>query len=1255
MKIDKITICNLTSIAGVQTVDFRKEPLRSAGLFAITGSTGSGKTTILDAICLALYEKSPRFDVAQSLKRPDLDNLQEGKEKKISTQDVRSLLRQGCREGYASVEFSVNGKERYEAKWSVNRNRNNNYNRAVRSFKRIAPGEENFPDDKDLQRRINDVIGLDYLQFTRTVLLAQNSFTNFLNAKTADKSALLEKMTGTEIYGKISAKIYELTHKAENAKNLQNTLLEKARAKCLDERELKETVDSLSLLDSQLKNATQRLNTVKERLKWLGNYDKALEAVEQLEQAFNQVNKACATMRGPEQELQRYDKVQTAQPLYQNIKMRERDIKALQVQEEQNSKLEEQWNEKVTETKSKLDTAIERSKNAEEQLRQRQPDLKQGYALSGEIVQTENLLVSLKKELDATKASLESSQTNLAGKKRDYKNTSTRMEDFQQRKQALSVHQSMFENYELVREKFNQLTAMADSTISQHKQLDDLQQKKTSLANSKDLMTKELQGKEAKRQTLVNDLKLHIQANHGRDGEVLQSDYLRQQETLAKLENARILWQRISDAYENISENLTATARGRMDIEQTKKQIDKMSEELEKLSNHFKFLERQNTLSQSKEISLMRKELEEGRACPVCGATHHPYNTTNNRALGDIQNANEGEYVEAELKLNRMNRELAALRESYSGAEAKLKVELVFLERQQAQVKKDAESWAAYKDLAPSFSDCSNTVNSDARKIMIEQLIENTSKAKTHLQESLETYNRHQAQINNLNVQLSAVEVELTADRERMNNIESSLKVTITQIDNVQRSLQEAERQSGEIYERLDSMVTLPAWFVEWQRNRDALRNKITTLYEDWRTVNTGTENTQRDLTLLEQSIKEYTQAVTTSQTQWQQYRDKCAQTTELLESKRKELKLLFGDNSPEAEAMRLDAEITKAKLVVGTIQEAYNKANDELQHVKGTGKNLFESRMNNQAEISQLKSELDIWISKFNSENSPIQFTELESIFTDTRDWNALREEISSLAKQLSSITNKLEGERNKLVELKGMLHIGDDEDDATNSREVLTNQQRELEASVSGLDEKVSALKAKVAYHKQYVKDMEDAQKELDKATDIFNEWDKLNVLLGSADGKKFRELAQSYTFSVLVDQANKQLSRLTPRYNLSNLKGTLGLEIVDHEMCDERRYVNSLSGGETFVVSLALALGLSSISSNSLSIGSLFIDEGFGNLDRDSLDLVMNALSNLENSEGRKVGVISHTEQIRSQISPQIQLVKLARDGQSRIEIV
>ena len=159
----------------------------------------------------------------------------------------------------------------------------------------------------------------------------------------------------------------------------------------------------------------------------------------------------------------------------------------------------------------------------------------------------------------------------------------------------------------------------------------------------------------------------------------------------------------------------------------------------------------------------------------------------------------------------------------------------------------------------------------------------------------------------------------------------------------------------------------------------------------------------------------------------------------------------------------------------------------------------------------------------------------------------------------------------------------------------------------------------------------------------------------MFGSADGKRFRDLAQTLTFSFLVEHANHHLRRLTSRYQLNVLKGTLALEVIDHDMLDEHRFVHSLSGGETFIVSLALALGLASLSSSTLNIGSLFIDEGFGNLDEESLDLVLTTLSALEAGQGRKVGVVSHTEQIRTQIAPQICVERHGSGGSAQIRIL
>ena len=191
-------------------------------------------------------------------------------------------------------------------------------------------------------------------------------------------------------------------------------------------------------------------------------------------------------------------------------------------------------------------------------------------------------------------------------------------------------------------------------------------------------------------------------------------------------------------------------------------------------------------------------------------------------------------------------------------------------------------------------------------------------------------------------------------------------------------------------------------------------------------------------------------------------------------------------------------------------------------------------------------------------------------------------------------------------------------------------------------------------VRAHEDSLQQASKRQQELDAARENADEWRRLNQLLGSADGKKFRELAQSQTFRFLVAHANAHLRQLSPRYELRNVPGTLILEIVDRDMFDQRRYANSLSGGETFVVSLALALALATLSGPRLAIQTLFIDEGFGNLDAESLRLVMDTLGSLQGEQGRHVGIVSHTAQIREQISPQILVRKLPAGGRSSISV-
>ena len=165
--------------------------------------------------------------------------------------------------------------------------------------------------------------------------------------------------------------------------------------------------------------------------------------------------------------------------------------------------------------------------------------------------------------------------------------------------------------------------------------------------------------------------------------------------------------------------------------------------------------------------------------------------------------------------------------------------------------------------------------------------------------------------------------------------------------------------------------------------------------------------------------------------------------------------------------------------------------------------------------------------------------------------------------------------------------------------------------------------------------------------------DDWKKLRELIGSADGKKFRTFAQALSLSALVSKANRHLSKLAPRYEIEvDQKESLGLQVKDLNEAGEIRPVASLSGGEKFLASLSMALGLSDLASTKISIETLFIDEGFGSLDAEYLEEAVNVLESLKH-QSKTVGVISHVELLKERIPVRIS-VETKADGSSWLNV-
>ena len=329
-------------------------------------------------------------------------------------------------------------------------------------------------------------------------------------------------------------------------------------------------------------------------------------------------------------------------------------------------------------------------------------------------------------------------------------------------------------------------------------------------------------------------------------------------------------------------------------------------------------------------------------------------------------------------------------------------------------------------------------------------------------------------------------------------------------------------------------------------------------------------------------------------------------------------------------------------------VNQAFNRLVEACgrqdESIKLTTRELENTRTQETEKIGRISA----WLEEQNRmEDTPGQWNmeRLTYLFAPEREWRTARERIRRLDELVQQAMGRVENCQKNLEEHE------QSETRTDEPLETLLQAMKEEQAHKEELDMRRKEVAGLLFAHQQAERQVAERQLELKRREQVFANWDKLNGILGNAEGKRFRETAQCFTLRFLIHQANAQLRLLNQRYSLEQVKDSLGIRVIDHDRADEVRNLSSLSGGETFLVSLGLALGLSSLSSRNIQISNLFVDEGFGTLDSENLNIVIDALSGLRTMQGKKVGVISHTPEMRERIHTQIQVIKAGASGRMK----
>ena len=1134
MKFLQLEILNLASLdkQGGEVINFEEGALGESTIFSIVGPTGSGKSTLLDAICLALYNRAPRYPRKKGDKNQNIEIFGEAdanENNRLAPTDSRNILTRGKKEGYSKLTFLANNGSIYRAEWHV-RFQRVRYENAKTSLYKITRNGEQLTEEIADWNELPNIIGLDYDQFLRTVLIAQGSFANFLTAKENERYELLEKLIGCEeTYTNIATEIKKAKDQAVDAYNQMAASVEAVKQNLLNDEELAQLQEEITRLEKAEKELDSQLQAISKDLQWYEENDKQTKQIAIYQADMEQASNAIKKMQAQNLHLQLHDEVQPAVNLLQEV---ERQIQSIHEQEEEILKSEAAIKSKVvgiTKSEHTLSYLKEVVNKAQEQLEKTLPVIAEARALKTKIEAAMPNLTEKKEALELAQKENQSAQRDVEENARNIKKWEAETE---KANLALKTTKEEIAKQKQTLQKTTQAAELAWET----------EKSKTTGLN-----IEELQNSKTVADRKLQDVQQAIKVvNH------LDSTTTDKQKNEERIQ---FLGKRNAEIDE---------ALGKLTIEA-------LTQETQTLRNAY-------TLMVSEKWEIHRANLTEGKPCPLCGSTTHPYHTDNRQ------------FEEATTELSQLlktKEDLLKLQQKQekdlSGERKQNDGEVQTLQKQQEKLSGEIatyeEEWKALITQYPKIP------KAEAKLKALLPIYEDKAKEATG---KLSLFNKIQKEIERLTqLKDKAIKDEAAYESKAsviLNNAQESTSTCATQLAEhkaLTTNLISQEKNKKEAYEK-----ALQAW------------NNAKKEMEEW-------------------------------QAQYQQ---------------------ILNGEEPDAAEQRLTAAKDEATKAADDQNEHINKLKAELANSKGSYQTMLSQNKTMKEYLQAKEKELDLWIKEYNKQlkeksirPSLIDLNTIWEMLHSAEDWNAIRREKDEKEKAVASTTALY-----KSAEKAHQQHL---EHQPAQTRDALLAIQQEYQER-SQRNELIAA-NARMQNHQEAVKQLGDKAEALQLVTQEKDDWTAITDAIG-ADGKTLRKIAQCYTLSFLITHANQEIRKFNSRYELQQVKHSLGIRVIDHDRADDIRDTTSLSGGETFIVSLGLALGLSALSSRNISFENLFIDEGFGTLDPDTLATVIDSLAMLQSSQGKKVGVISHTDTMSERITTQIRIIKNGNSGSSHIEI-
>lgn len=1136
MKILTLYFKNINSLEGESRIDFQQNPLANAGVFAIVGPNGSGKSSILDAISLAFYGETFRFD------RP-----------------AEHVMTAHTAESFAQVEFAL-GDQKFRTRWQVQRKDNQPHAELLPPQMQLialtANGEEVLEQtEQGVCEKITEIIGMDFRNFTRSIMLAQGDFAAFLNALDSERMDILEKMNSSDIYEKYKQELRDNTAAAQAA--LEQTQQELTLLPLMDAATLEASEQDLADFREQVSEYKQRQNEIREQLVWAQNINAFEQQIETLEKNQRQTTEQLKQKQG---EVEKIAAVQGALAFKDEVA----SITDLQKQVEQSEKTCNSYQQEVSQlqkqlTAQGLPTSTGSAKNVAEQ-KQAIDDLKhQVSQLKMEVSSQTNLQQALNKQL------LE---------KQAIQTATLRWLEAHSAEKSLLDHFPDTAKLRNLREEIIELDAQQQLSSKKFKVSDQSLKKNEAALEQAKAKSIEYEQQLLKAEDEINKI---LAGNSFAEMEVL---LVEQEQRVVDFDElyalARVNQKVSAGGFFSFFIKKTADEED-VDIPALKKRADDLADQI----IHGKHI--RNALEQAvlnevliQRLRYERPHLVDGKPCPLCGSEDHPY-----AKLPPKEADSRQALTNQKIRLEELTAQADSVSKQIAAAEKRT---------EDSKIKNQNLQKTQFE-----FNVLSNKLNVASKELHIgnlsglKALLQQEQAELNNIKDLIKRHQQQQDKITKLKLYIEKEQATIKQLQDVRGQLSSDTGILPQELQSIETALGKCREEEKILAEEVLGQLAALGEEMPEKLKEEALIERLTARRREYYT------NVLRDKALTEE-IAPLAEKVATSQQKTDQQNAKLEELSAALQVE---------------ESVGLQLALLEKQKLLQEQEQLYTKQQQQLR------------------DLQQV----------FNAKLTGTQFTDFKQVV----DALALIGTQANLQQQILELEKQLERIAQDLQKVQAQLA-------AEQALAVVTASTAELEALQRSVTEKLAIATEEVRHIEDKQRKQDGLQEKYDKLmAQLTQQQAQLVELsetlrLSEVNGMAFRRQVQQKMIGQLLGQTNKMLEKISGRYYLRQVptEQGLALEIEDTQQQNIRRLPKSLSGGESFVISLALALGLSELANNGKAVDSLFLDEGFGNLDAEVLTTVVNTLQSLR-VQGKTVGVISHVEGVKKRIKTRIEMVK------------